>query len=570
MSQIKIQDLSYYYPENQFPALRNINFELQEGELLLIVGGTGSGKSSLARVMAGLIPDFYGGRLKGKIYFNEMELKDTERRFLCSNVGIVFQDPEKQLIMTTVEGEIAFGLENLGLSQQEMFRRIAEVMSFLDLSGLKNEFTANLSGGQKQKLVLAAILAMQPRILILDEPTSQLDPMAAEEFINLIERLNREMGFTVVLIEQRLERCYHLADRLIIMERGEIICQGPPVETTRWLAANDRPFMPPVAKFFALLNLPTIPITVKDGRRELKKLLPSLPISSPTGPRAGSRKKFRPTLMRKKGNRTPIMLEFGDVWFTYPRGREVLKGINLKIEAGDFAIIMGENAAGKTTLLKMAAGLLKPDRGRVWAAGMETKNVSLTDMARHIGYLSQNPNDYLFQDSVEDELLFTMRNVGLDDRAMIKDTLEKLGLTAVSKMNPRDLSGGERQRAALASVLVTSPDLLLLDEPTRGIDCLMKAELGALLQDLNRQGMTIVVVTHDVEFAAEYAKRVIMISDGQITSMGSTLQVMRDSLFYSPQMARLFKGVADDVLIVRDALYKMNPGGEVIDIMEQK
>ncbi len=563
MSRIEIKDVSYYYPGNQLPALKNINFSLGDGKFLLLAGGTGSGKSSLARILAGLIPDFYGGKFKGKVFFDGRELRETERRLLYSRVGMVFQDPEKQLVMTSVEAEIAFGLENLGLDRQEMFRRVAEVMSFLDLSYLKKEFTANLSGGQKQKVALAAILAMQPDILILDEPTSQLDPMNAEEFLNLVERLNKELGYTVLLIEQRLERCIHLADRLVLMDKGEIICNKPAAEAIRWQVANRQPFIPPVARFFALLDYPAIPLTVKEGRKELHDILASqasFMYSHPSSPARPGRSKIK-----KAGRITPV-LEAVDMWFTYPKGREAVKGISLKVNPGDFAVIMGGNAAGKTTVLKLSAGLLKPDRGRILLKGIDTRAAALPDLARHIGYLSQNPNDYLFQDTVEDELLFTMRNFGLEDRGMVDSTLSKLGLEGVSKMNPRDLSGGERQRTALASVLVSQPDLLLLDEPTRGIDCILKSELGTMLKELNRQGMTIVMVTHDVEFAVEYASRIVLLFDGQIASDGSTRQVLSASLFYSPQMARLFKDFANGVMTVKDAIDIMNAGGEVFEL----
>ena len=564
MSLLEIRNVTYCYPDSPNPAVKNLNLILEEGEFVLTVGSSGSGKSSLARVMAGLIPDFYGGDLTGRVFYEGEDLRDTRRRLLCSGIGIVFQDPEKQLVMTSVEAEIAFGLENLGLPQPEMLRRLAEVMSFLGLSSLKQEFTANLSGGQKQKVALAAVLAMQPRLLILDEPTSQLDPMAAEELLNLVERLNKELGYTVLLIEQRLERCFHLADRLLLMEGGQIICDAPAAEAARWQAAHDRPFIPPVARLFALLRSQTIPLTVKDGRRALRGWLSTA--TRPPAPPAGEEM----PQCRQGGERTcrqPAMLEARDLWFVYPNGREALKGISCRIGPGEFVVILGENAAGKTTFLKQAAGLLKPGRGSISVLGRQARTGNRSEPDRRLGYLSQNPNDYLFQETVEAELRFTLHNFGLDDQGAIENILLKTGLSCVRGANPRDLSGGERQRVALASVLVAGPELLLLDEPTRGLDYLLKAGLGALLQALNRQGLTIMMVTHDVEFAAEYAGRALMMFDGRIVSDGSARQVLGNSLFYAPQLARLFKGFRDDVLTMTEAVETMKnvlPGGELV------
>jgi energy-coupling factor transporter ATP-binding protein EcfA2 len=465
---LEIQNIKYYYPGSTKSSLNSIDLKIREGEFLLVVGGSGSGKSSLARVIAGLIPEFYGGRLDGKLFFQEEKLKGDDRQILNSHVGIVFQDPEKQLVMTSVEAEIAFGLENLGLNQQEMFRRVAEVMSFLNLTSLRDKFTANLSGGEKQKVALASVVAMQPRILVLDEPTSQLDPVAAGEFLDLVEFLNKELGYTVVLIEQRLERCFHLADRIVVMEQGEIICDGTPGDAARWQLAHQLPFIPPVAKLFASVNSSVVPLTVRDGRRELHKYLPTVSLQE---------------IPERKVKLTPVneehtVLAANNIWYSYPGGREVVRGQSLCVKEGEFVVILGANGSGKTTLLKLLTGILKPDRGSVQLLGQDTRNLSLTELGRKVGYLSQNPNDYLFQDTVEDELMFTLNNFQLPDNGICEEILKKLNLYDLRQANPRDLSSGERQRVALASILVAGPRLLLLDEPTRGIDYRLKAELA--------------------------------------------------------------------------------------------
>jgi energy-coupling factor transporter ATP-binding protein EcfA2 len=546
---LEIKDLTYFYPGSTKPSLNSIDLDIREGEFLLVVGGSGSGKSSLARVIAGLIPEFYGGRLQGKLFFQGDELKGDDRHKLNSQVGIVFQDPEKQLVMTSVEAEIAFGLENLGLPQQEMFRRVAEVMTFLNLAPLRDKFTANLSGGEKQKVALAAVLAMQPRILVLDEPTSQLDPVAAGEFLDLVEYLNKELGYTVVLIEQRLERCFHLADRTVVMKQGEIIFDGTPADAARWQLAHQLPFIPPVAKFFASVNSSAIPLTVRDGRRELHKYLPTVSLQE------NPDRKIKLTPVNKE----TLVLAAKNIWYTYPGGREVIRGQSLCVRKGEFVVILGANAAGKSTLLKLLAGIIKPDRGSVQLLGQDTRHLSLMELGRKVGYLSQNPNDYLFQDTVEDELRFTMDNFRIKDNSICEEVLQKLNLYTLRHANPRDLSSGERQRVALASILVAEPRLLLLDEPTRGMDYRLKAELGGFLRGITAAGGSVVLVTHDVEFAAEYAARVVMIFDGMVACDGPR-EVLGESIFYAPQIARMFRGIAQGVLTVHEGLEKVSGG----------
>ncbi|HHW43728.1 MAG TPA: ABC transporter ATP-binding protein [Desulfotomaculum sp.] len=548
MPLFQVENLTYYYPEAEKPALKNINLEIGEGEFLLITGGSGSGKSTLARVLAGLIPDFYGGTFGGKVFFQGKEMRTLDRRRLAREVGMVFQDPEKQIVQSCVEAEIAFGLENLGLPPDEMSRRVAEVIGFMNLSPVREAFTANLSGGQKQKLALAAVLVMQPRVLILDEPTSQLDPVSAEEILNVVKRLNEEMGFTVIMVEQRLERCFHLADRVLLMEDGRVLCDGSPPVEAREAVKRGLPFVPPVARFFAGLDAPLIPVTVKEGRRLLQSYI--------NGKNAAGAKPAvcrTKNLSTVKGDLKKNIISLQNVWFTYPDGPEALKGVCLDIKEGEFVAILGENGAGKSTLLRVMAGLIQPGRGRVYVQGKEMGRNGFKDMRGFIAYLSQNPNDYLFQETVEDELLFTMNNFGLKDRGTVDEILKRMQLECYRRRNPRDLSSGERQRVALASVLVTGPGLIILDEPTRGIDLRLKAELGHFLEEEASRGKTVVMVTHDVEFAAEFAQRVIMMFGGRIVSDGEKHTVLGRSVFYSPQIGKLCRGICDGVLILAEA-----------------
>ncbi len=549
----KVENLTYCYPEAEKAALNHINLEIREGEFILVAGGSGSGKSSLARALAGLIPDFYGGRVGGKVYFQGQDIRTMDRGKLAREVGMVFQDPEKQIVQTYVEAEIAFGLENLGLDNEEMQRRVAEVVCFMNLEQIRGAFTANLSGGQKQKLALASVLAMQPRVLILDEPTSQLDPVSAEDILNLVKRLNEEMGFTVIMIEQRLERCYHLADRILLMEKGRITCDGSAREVARKTSREDSPFLPPVARFFAGIESPSLPLTVKEGRKLLRSCV-NIERALAARPAAG---KVGGSPTAPAARDSAVCLK--NLWFTYPGGQEVLKDVSLDVREGEFAAVLGENGAGKSTMLRQLTGLLRPDRGTVQVLGKDVGRNGLKEIRRHTAYLSQNPNDYLFQDTVEEELLFTLKNIGLKDTSVVYEMLDRFRLARYRRTNPRDLSSGERQRVALASVLVMSPGLIILDEPTRGVDFRLKAELGRFLQQEAEKGRTVIVVTHDVEFAAEYAARIVMMSSGRVVSDGEKHEVLGKSVFYSPQLSKMCRGICDGVLTFSEARERIYP-----------
>lgn len=573
MALIKIKDLTYYYPETKTPALDKINLEIFEGQFVLVVGGSGSGKSSLIRVLSGLIPEFYGGTYKGKVCIDDREIRNMNWFEIVKKVGMIGQDPESQLVMNNVEQEVAFGMENIGLSNSLMKRRVMEIARGLGISNLLHSYIPELSSGQKQKVALASVLAMQPEILLLDEPTSQLDPVASEEILSIVKRLNEENGITIIMVEQRLERCFHLADRVIAMDKGKIVYDHDnPADIARWGVKNNFPFIPPLPKLFAGVGYPNVPLTVKQGRLLLKSLSSSGPYSYTQALNLQRQK------AHKKENNTLIydtdenLVDIKNLWFTYDNGNEALKNINLKINSGDFVAILGENAAGKTTLLKTIAGLLKPGRGQVKVLNRDIRNTSVEELAGSVGYLSQNPNDYLSLPSVKEELDFTLKNLGLSDNGRIEETLRKLQLTRYADVDPRDLSTGERQRVALASVLVARPKLLLLDEPTRGLDYHLKRELGNILLKLQAEGTAVLLVTHDVEFAAEFARDVILMAEGTIIDTGSKYEVLTHSAFYSPQVNKLFRNIKDDVITLDEAkavltqLIKQKAGKRVMKI----
>lgn len=543
MACIKIKDLTYAYPKSKTPSLKNIDLEIEEGQFVLILGGSGSGKSTLLRAIAGLIPGFYGGTLKGSVQIDNMEINQLSRREIVQKIGILFQDPENQIVMTDVEHELTFGLENIGIPLNIMKRRVMEISESLDLFPILNRGIEELSGGQKQKVALGSILAMQPEVLLLDEPTSQLDPVSGEDTIALAKRLNEDNGLTVVLVEQRLERCFHIADRVIIIENGSIIfdCTDKN-QMAKWAVQKNLSYIPPVSQLFVESGYEKIPFTVKDGRNLLKSIYDDSDEKDPF---------VKPKLGNEINREVLVSIE--KAAYHLKNGEPILENISMEVRSEDFTVIMGENGAGKSTLLKLINGLYKPTTGQINVMNQDTRKVTVEDLACDVGYLSQNPNDYLFSQTVKEEILFTLKNRGLKDDGEVNRLLEKLEIADYANGNPRDLSTGERQRVALASILALGPKLLLLDEPTRGLDYQLKNRLGILLQELQKEGTGIVVVTHDVEFAAEYAKTVILLSRGKVIDSGEKHKMFTQSTFYSSQISKLFCGIDESIVTLKEA-----------------
>lgn len=508
MEVFNIENLTYSYPDREAPAIAELDLKIENGEFLLVAGPSGSGKSTLARVISGLVPEFYGGSMRGRI-----------RR--AKDVGMVFQDPEKQLVMETVEREVAFPLENRGMERSVMRKQVLEVLSFLGIWYLKDKKTYELSGGEKQKVAIAAALAGRDRFLVLDEPVSQLDPMAAEEIMNLLKKLNDDLGFTIILVEQRMEKCLAFADRVLFMDEGKIIFDGTPSAYAKWVQVRDRSFLPTVAELFSRMDARTIPLTIKEGRRLLEKEYDVA--------REGKDKE-------ETGSSQERNMVFRKVEYSFEDGTRALKSVTLDVGRGESLGIIGANGAGKSTTLRLMAGLLKPSKGALEAKGS-------------VGYLSQEPNDYLFNDSVFEELRFTQRNFGMENTLFIDRLLEELKLTDFRDVNPRDLSVGERQRVALASVLAMDPAVLLLDEPTRGLNKNHKNHLAAYLRQIRNKGKSVVLVTHDMEFVAETCDRVAIMFEGEIAQMGPVEDVLRGGLHFTTDINRLFQGTADPLKI---------------------
>jgi len=551
---IKIRDLTFYYGDASRPALQDVNLDIEDGEFVLVTGPSGCGKTSLCRCLNGLIPHFYGGEIAGGLEVQGLDVMRHTTRDLATRVGMVFQDPENQLVSMDVQREVAFGLENLAFPRDVMAKRVEEALDTLGISGLRHRQVHELSGGEKQKVVISSVLALHPDVLVLDEPTSELDPKGAEDVLSIVRRLNDELGITVILVEHRLDRVVHLVDRMIVMDEGKIIADGNP----RAVLSNGDitsigAGVPPIVRIVQRLrdngvNVDNIPLTVKEGRSMLKDIF--MGARGSTLSQAESADNGRP------------VIEIDKLWHAYPEGITALKNVSLRICEGEFVAVMGRNASGKTTLVKHINGLLKPTKGKVIVNGLDTRRATIAQLSRKVGFIFQNPNDHIFADTVEEEIAFILKNLGFDSgeiAARIDEMLEMFALKEFRKRYPRSLSGGERQRVAMASVLVARPRVLILDEPTRGMDYRLKSELMRFLNGYREKGNTVVLVTHDVETVAEHADRVVLLSEGGVVVDGNKRDVLSRALFFSPQINRLVQafekyGVPNNILTVDEAL----------------
>ena len=544
---IKLHDLTFTYNGTDQPALRNVTLTIEDGEFILITGPSGGGKSTLCRCFNGLVPHFYGGAISGRAEVQGIDILKHSPGELAVKVGMVFQDPENQLVTSDVEREIAFGLENLGFPVNLIARRIEEALDTVGIASLRFREHHELSGGEKQKVAIASVLALHPKVLVLDEPTSELDPQSAEEVLRLLERLNDELGITIILIEHRLDRVIHLVDRVLVMNEGIIQASGQPREVMSNTNSDGLGIgIPPVIRLMRRLRanglaFDELPLTVKEARLKLQKVL---------------RRINTATMAEGSAGKKPV-LKVDKLWFSYG-DRAALRDINMTINGGEFTAIMGRNASGKTTLVKHLNGLLKSSKGRVVIDGIDTRQCSVAELSRHVGYVFQNPNDHLFADTVEEEVAFSLRNQGVEQENIdksVEQILDQFRLARYRQSYPRDLSGGEKQRLALASVLVTKPKIIILDEPTRGMNYTLKLELTGFLTDYCKRGNTVVMVTHDVETVAECADRVILLSEGRVVVDGSKREVLSKALLFSPQINRLAQalssyGVSDTTLTV--------------------
>jgi energy-coupling factor transporter ATP-binding protein EcfA2 len=522
---IQLEHVTFRYPQSARPALNDISLELDAGDLVLLIGHSGAGKSTLLRCLNGLVPHFSGGTLSGNVRVNGLDPVAAKPQVMSAHVGFVFQDPEAQFVMDRVEDEIAFALENAAMPPQEMRVRVEETLDLLDLEPLRDRELATLSGGEKQRVAIAAALALRPEVLVLDEPTSQLDPKSAEDVLSALVRLNQDLGLTVILAEHRLERVLPFVDTVVYLPRDG----APRVGTPQTIMATAE-LAPPLVHVARLFQWEPLPLTIKDGLRFSRRMeiAPNPPADS-----AGADTTASP------------ILAVDELTVDYV-GHRAVDHVSVALHPGEILAVMGRNGSGKSTLLRSMVGLVRPQTGEVRLLGQSIAGRDVADICRQVGYLPQDPNALLFADTALEELEITLRNHGLTrgqgGRPPVEPTalLRELGLGHKAGAYPRDLSVGERQRVALGAITITQPDVLLLDEPTRGLDYDAKEALVRLLRLWRGRGMAVALVTHDVELAAQLADRVVLMSQGQVIADGAPSAVMATSPLFAPQVARLF------------------------------
>jgi len=560
MPYIEIKELTYHYPKETRPVLKDINLQLDKGEILFVVGESGSGKSTLAKCISGAVPNFYGGTIQGNVSIDGQGIIEMKHNKRAREVTMVFQDPESQLIMNKVHREIAFGLENVGIESSEIKRRIWEAMQFSNILDLASREINTLSGGQKQRVAITAAIAYMPNCIILDEPTSQLDPASAEDVIALIKKINDELGITIIIIEQRIDKWFDIADKVLILSKGEIAFLGNKQELYNESKVELQDFLPNYLKISKALNIAKMPHGLRESRRSIEAF----------------KYEYETTMASQDLSSSKEIIRIENLDCKY-EDNLVIKRLSTSIMQGEFISIMGANGAGKSTFLKSLMGLINYS-GSIkvlkdsYLDDYESKKLSknfidnfsgeyrevrkfkIKDISRVLGYVSQNPNDYISKETVYDELKFTLDNYNIKDYGVIEDTLKALGMYNLKDRNPRDLSGGEIQRVAIASILVLKPKVLLLDEPTRGLDSKVKRMLGEILLELNKNGTTVVLVTHDVEFASEFCRRFLLMFNGEIVGDGNREEVLGRGIYYTTNINKIFRNINSDIFTLKDFL----------------
>ena len=535
MEHYKIENVSFSYGTKDKKVVNNIDLKINKGEFITVCGKSGSGKTTLLKMLKPVLTPF--GKKQGEILFNNQNINDLNLKDQVSKIGFVMQDPNSQIVTDKVWHELAFGLENLGIDQKIMRLRVAEISSYFGINSWFHKNVNELSGGQKQLLNLASVMAMQPEVLILDEPTSQLDPIASADFLNTVKKINTDLGVTVIITEHRLENIFSLSDRVIVMENGEIIADDNPRKIGEVLKENNNDMfksLPSTVKIYYSLNKGgECPLTVREGRRWLDELFENNNLIH--------------TSVKERNvdlNEKPI-LQLKNIYFRYEKDSpDVLKYFNLEVYKSSMLAVMGGNGSGKSTMLKIMSGLNKPYSGNVYLNGKNMKKLKNSEIYNNnITMLPQDVVSLFLHKTILEDL----HDISKDENELEK-VIDLCEIKEFLNSHPFDLSGGEIQRAGLAKVLLTKPKILLLDEPTKGIDNFYKEKLADILRSLLKDSVTIVMVSHDVEFCAKYADEVSMLFDGDIVTRNNPNKFFSSNNFYTTSANKMSRHLFENAV----------------------
>jgi len=545
MAHFRIENLTFAYPTAERNSLDGVNITVNKGEYVVLCGRSGSGKTTLLRHLKSVLTPH--GKRSGSILFNGEPLEKVSARDQAAKIGFVMQNPDDQIVTDKVWHELAFGLESMGTDESIMRLRVAEMASYFGIQSWFDRDVAELSGGQKQLLNLASVMAMQPEVLILDEPTSQLDPIAASDFLNTVRKINIELGTTIIITEHRLEDIYHAADRVIVMERGKVTAEDAPAKVGEKLRGSEMfaALPTPVRVFYGAGAEGKCPLTVREGRTWLTETFEGRDI------------KVKEPEEKPRYTSGESALKVKEAWFRYEKDApDILKGMDMNVPKGSIFAIVGGNGAGKSTALKVISGICRAYRGSVHVFGKPIRKYKSDELFNGIlAMLPQDPKSLFVKKTVREELSEMCK-----DKDEIAKTAELCDIAHLMDSHPYDLSGGEQQRAALAKVLLTQPKLLLLDEPTKGIDGFFKKKFAEILAKLKESGMTVVMVSHDVEFCAEYADIVSMFFGGTVLTTDTPHRFFGQNSFYTTAANRMSRCVFSNAVTAGDvvALYKAN------------